>query len=108
MGPEAHIPLGAIEARKMVGTFPERSSTLKDVSRWFKKNDDTKSETMSVMVTNASTMEEQIQELRTRLAQVETEAAQRQIEKELEAKKLADIEAEAAKRLVEKKLKLLS
>lgn len=106
MGPEAHIPLGAIEARKMVGTFPERSSTLKDVSRWFKKNDDTKSETMSVMVTNASTMEEQIQELRTRLAQVETEAAQRQIEKELEAKKLADVEAEAAKRLAEKEAEI--
>ncbi|KAK9911071.1 hypothetical protein M0R45_034994 [Rubus argutus] len=103
MGPEAHIPLGAFKSRKMVGAFPERSSTSKDISKLFKKNDDTKSETMSVMVTNTSTMEEQIQELRTRLAQAEAEVARRQ---ELEVKKLANIEAEAAKRLAEKEAEI--
>lgn len=103
MGFQAHIPLGASKSRKIVGAFSERSSTSKDISKWFKKNDDTKSETMSVMVTNTSTMEEQIQELRTRLAQAEAEMARRQ---ELEVKKLANIEAEAAKRLAEKEDKI--
>ncbi|KAL6141902.1 hypothetical protein ACLB2K_060188 [Fragaria x ananassa] len=69
-------------------------------SEWFKQNMDIKSETMSVMMTNTSTLEEQMKQLQRRLA--EAGALLLQAEKEAQAKKCADAEAKVAKQLAEK------